>query len=40
MPYFTNQSNTIPKLHKFFLAKHSEMRYNDTNKGTFELDKE
>ena len=36
----SNQSITIPRLHKHFLAKRSKMRYNDINKGAFELDKE
>ena len=37
---FANQSSTILKLHKYFLVKLIQMRYNNFNKGAFELDKE
>ena len=37
---FGNQSSALLKLHKYFLVKLIQMRYNNINKGAFELDKE
>ncbi|EGC04775.1 hypothetical protein CUS_6125 [Ruminococcus albus 8] len=37
---FANQSSTILKLHKYFLVKLIQMRYNNINKSAFEFDKE